>query len=79
MMKLKNGKPREIRAKTIRQSYLTSDCWPVQVWGLSYCSGFGDPSAMCEFLATDECGGVRIRRMIIKGEYSKNGLPDVQT
>ena len=79
MMELKNGNPREIRAKTIRQSYLTSDCWPVQVWGLPYCSGFGDPSAMCEFLATHDCGGVRIRRLIMTGNYPKDGLPSVQT
>jgi len=78
MMELKYGKPREIRAKTIRQSCLTSDCWPVQVWGLPYCSGFGDADAMCEFLATEDCGGVRIRKLIMTGNYPKDGLPDVR-
>jgi len=30
------------REKRINQMDLTSDCWMVQVWGIAYCSGFGD-------------------------------------
>lgn len=49
----------------------------VQVWGLAYCSGHGDPENACEYLGTEECGGQNIRKMILAGKYSKNGLPDV--
>lgn len=66
-----------VRTKRIYQKDLTSECWPVQVWGLPYCSGFGDYEGMCEFLATDECGGRRIRKLILSGKYPLNGLPDV--
>lgn len=65
------------RAKRIQQKDLTSDCWSVQFWGLPYCSGFGDYDQMCEYLATEECGGQRIRKKILSGEYPVNGLPDV--
>lgn len=65
-----------VRTKRIHQSDLTSDCWPVQVWGLPYCSGFGDYGCMCEYLATEQCGGQRIRKMIMSGEFPLNGLPD---
>jgi hypothetical protein len=66
----------EIRTKRIHQKDLTSECWPVQFWGLPYCSGFGDYGQMCEYLATDECGGQRIRKKILSGKYPLNGLPD---
>lgn len=65
------------RTKRINQKDLTSDCWMVQVWGLPYCSGFGDPVDACEYLDTEECGGERIRKLILKGEYPKNGLPNM--
>jgi len=55
---------------------MTSDCWPVQVWGLSYCSGFGEYEQMCEYLATDECGGQGIRKKILAGRFPLSGLPD---
>jgi len=55
---------------------MTSDCWPVQVWGLAYCSGFGDYEGMCEYLATDECGGQGIRKRILSGRFPVSGLPD---
>jgi hypothetical protein len=71
------GREFEVRTKKIYQSNLTSDCWPVQVWGLPYCSGFGDYEAMCEYLATEECGGQGIRKKILSGEFPINGLPDV--
>jgi len=62
--------------KYIRQSDLTTDCWMVQIWGLRYCSGMEDREP-CEFLATEECGGYRIRHAILKGEYPKDGLPNI--
>jgi len=66
------------RVKRIYQKDLTSECWPVQVWGLHYCSGFGcEYERMCEYLATDECGGTRIRKMILTGKFPLSGLPDV--
>jgi len=65
------------RTKRIYQKDLTSDCWMVQVWGLDYCSGFADPDNVCEYLGTDECGGERIRKLILAGKYPKDGLPDV--
>lgn len=65
-----------VRSKSVKQASLTSDCWPVQVWGLAYCSGFGDYSAMCEYLATDECGGQAIRKRALTGDFPVSGLPD---
>jgi len=65
------------RVKRIYQKNLTSDCWSIQFWGLPYCSGFGDYDQMCEYLATEECGGQQIRKKILSGEYPVNGLPDV--
>ncbi len=65
------------RAKRIHQKDLTSDCWPVQFWGLPYCSGFGEYENMCEYLASDECGGQQVRKMILSGKYPLTGLPDV--
>jgi len=70
------GREFEVRTKKIYQSNLTSDCWPVQVWGLSYCSGFGDYNQMCEYLATEECGGQAIRKKILAGRFPVCGLPD---
>ncbi len=65
------------RAKRIYQKDLTSECWPVQFWGLPYCSGFGDYGRMCEYLASEECGGRGIRKKILSGQYPLTGLPDV--
>lgn len=65
------------KTKKIHQKDLTSDCWMVQIWGLAYCSGFGDLNNMCEYLGTEDCGGYRIRKMILSVKYPKNGLPDV--
>jgi hypothetical protein len=48
----------------------------VQVWGLDYCSGFGDPNNKCEYLDSRECGGKNIRKLIMSGKYPKDGLPD---
>lgn len=68
-----------VRTKKVYQSDLTSDCWPVQVWGLAYCSGFGDYEGMCEYLATDECGGHNVRRRILRGKSPLHGLPDASS
>ena len=70
------GEEFALRTKRIHQKDLTPDCWSVQVWGLPYCSGFGDYEGMCEYLGTDDCGGQRIRKKILAGEYPLNGLPD---
>lgn len=70
------GQEFAVRTKRVYQKDMTSDCWPVQVWGLPYCSGFGDYEGMCKFLATDECGGQRIRKLILAGDYPLSGLPD---
>lgn len=59
-----------IRVKVIGARSLTSECWPIQSWGLPYCRD-------CNYLATEECGGTRIRKDILSGKYPKNGLPDV--
>ena len=64
------------KVKRIYQKDLTPDCWSIQVWGLPYCSGFGEYENMCEYLASDECGGQGIRKKILAGEYFLNGLPD---
>jgi len=65
-----------VKTKRVYQKDLTSECWSVQVWGLPYCSGFGDYEGMCEFLATEECGGQNIRKRMLAGKYPLNGLPD---
>jgi len=57
------------KCKTINQAHLTSECWSVQIWGISACSD-------CEFLDTDKCGGKRIREQIRKGEFPRGGLPN---
>lgn len=74
---IKNNQIVELKSKVISQAYLTSDCWSVQVWGLPYCSGHGDPDSICEFLATEECGGQHIRKLMLRGEYPKDGLPGI--
>lgn len=59
-----------VKTKRIYQKDLTSDCWSIQIWGLPYCR-------TCEYLATEDCGGYRIRKKILSGEYPVHGLPDV--
>jgi hypothetical protein len=63
------GKEFLMKTKRVYQKYLTSDCWSVQVWGLPYCRD-------CEYLATKDCAGYRIRKLILSRKYPKNGLPD---
>lgn len=67
--KLEGGQVVEVRSKVVKQGGLSSECWPVQVWGISYCT-------TCEFLDTEECGGVSIREAIKRGEFPEDGLPD---
>ena len=43
-----------MKFKIIQQKALTTECWSVQIWGLSYCD-------TCEFKDTNQCGGKRIR------------------
>lgn len=67
-----NIRDRESRAKTkiLSGRYLTSECWSIQFWGLPHCRE-------CEYLATEMCGGLRIRKGILAGEYPLQGLPDI--
>lgn len=59
-----------VRTKIVSSRYLTSDCWSIQFWGMPYCRE-------CSYLATEECGGYRIRKEMLAGEYPKDGLPDL--
>jgi len=59
------------KTKVINSRYLTPECWSIQFWGLSYCK-------TCDYLATENCGGMRIRRDILAGKYPKYGLPDLK-
>jgi hypothetical protein len=60
----------KIRAKVISSKGLTPECWSIQFWGLPHCR-------TCEYLATEDCGGYRIRKDILSGKYLKDGLPEV--
>ena len=59
-----------IKAKVISSMGLTPECWSIQFWGLPHCRE-------CEYLATQECGGMRIRKEILRGKYPKDGLEDI--
>lgn len=63
------GKEFVVRTKIINNRNLTPACWSVQFWGLPYCRE-------CDYLATKECGGYRIRKEILTGKYPTDGLPD---
>ncbi len=58
------------RTKVINQAQLTSDCWMLQAWGLPYCRD-------CDLLATEDCGGYRIRKLILQSKYPVDGLPEI--
>ena len=62
-----DGDGQVVKHKTIKQSDLTADCWPVQFWGLSACDG-------CEFLGKRDCGGKSIRKAMLAGERPATGL-----
>jgi hypothetical protein len=64
------GKDFIVKSKVISQADLTSECWMIQAWGLPYCRE-------CEYLATDDCGGHKIRKDILKGKYPRDGLLDI--
>jgi hypothetical protein len=51
----------ELRNRTLNTEKITSECWPVQFYGLQYCDN-------CEFKDTDECGG---KQIIETGKNSK--------
>ncbi len=59
-----------METKVVKQSDLTADCWPVQVWGISACDD-------CVALNTTNCGGKSIRKKILRGEFSEKGLPSI--
>ena len=44
-----------VQARIVKQSNLTSECWPVQVWGLDACK-------KCEYRGKRDCGGKQIRK-----------------
>ena len=47
-----------MKIKTMKQSDLTSDCWFIQMWGITMCD-------KCEVVDTDECGGQAIRDKLL--------------
>lgn len=44
-----------MRAKTVKQSSLSAECWLVQIWGKAYCK-------KCDLRGTEDCGGKQIRK-----------------
>ena len=58
--KIENNRLVITESKKIDQSKLTSDCWPIQINGLSACE-------MCKFLDTADCGGQAIRKRLLRG------------
>lgn len=59
-----------LKVKSIRQADLTSDCWGIQMWGLSACEE-------CDYKGTDLCGGEAIIEKIKQGAFPEGGLPEV--
>ncbi len=57
------------KIKIISSADLTSECWSIQFWGFEHCRE-------CEYLATEDCGGYRLRKDILAGRYPKEGLPN---
>ena len=55
---LNNGAATVINEKQINQGSLTSECWLIQMNGLSACTS-------CEFLNKRDCGGKRIRKQLL--------------
>ena len=43
-----------IRERVVKQGELTSECWLVQIWGLTACE-------TCKSRDTSQCGGPEIR------------------
>lgn len=59
--KVKNALLVIASSKEIDQSQLTSDCWTIQINGLSACN-------KCRFLNTPDCGGKKIRKQLLKSQ-----------
>lgn len=57
--KIDNGKLIIAESKVINQSELTADCWLIQFDGLKACND-------CEFLDTEDCGGINIRKSLLE-------------
>lgn len=57
--KIKNGQIVITESRVIDQSKLTSDCWLIQLDGLSACE-------TCELLNTPNCGGQAIRKRLLQ-------------
>jgi hypothetical protein len=49
------GSESPVLCRQVKQSNMSSECWLVQIWGLSYCK-------TCEVRGTAECGGQNIRK-----------------
>ena len=49
--------------KSIKQSDLSSECWLIQMFGLSSCKN-------CEAFDTDDCGG----KEILKNGFNEKGI-----
>ena len=56
-----------MKAVTVNQAELTSDCWLIQVWGIEACEN-------CEVKDTDECGGKAILKRIANKKYPATGI-----
>ena len=56
-----------IKAVTVNQSELTSECWMIQFQGIEACK-------RCEFKDTSDCGGKDILKRIAKGKYPTAGI-----
>jgi len=56
---VENGEIKIISTKEINQDNLTSECWLIQFNGLKACD-------TCEYLNTSECGGINIRKKLLK-------------
>jgi len=55
-----------MKAYTIKQSDLTSDCWLIQIQGIEVCK-------VCEWKDTEDCGGKDIIKQMQSGEYPQEG------
>jgi hypothetical protein len=53
-----------IKSRSIPQFKFSAECWSIQMWGKGECEH-------CEFIDTDECGGVNIR---LTGKNEKGHL-----
>ena len=56
-----------MKAYTVKQGELTSDCWVIQIQGIEACKG-------CELKDTKDCGGIDIIAQIQTGTYPKTGI-----